>query len=162
MGIRRNDRKRDGRQEGRTDFPLPPASWHSVPVHPVCPAWPPHLQPPSLSEWKPGRQRSHFQPVTVGLQTQVPDASHWRRREPGGGRAQGSGGPIGAGGGGEVVGPTTCRVAVTGLARCARAPAIEVLPAALAVWPGRVVPAAQAAAAVARAAEELPVERTLL
>ena len=76
----------------------------------MCPCWTistyhphhPHLQPPSLSEWNPGRQRSHFQPVTVGLQTQVPKSSHWRRREPGekGHRAAGArGGGRGWGGG---------------------------------------------------------------
>lgn len=56
-----------------------------------------HLQPPSLSEWNPDRQRSHFQPVTVGLQAQVPEPSHWRLREPGeeGHRAVEAGGPKG-------------------------------------------------------------------
>lgn len=68
--------------------PVPPAlSFHpgTPPCHPPphAPLLPSHLQPPSLSEWNPGRQRSHFQPVTVGLQTQVPASSHWRRREPG-------------------------------------------------------------------------------
>lgn len=123
----------------------------------------PHLQPPSLSEWNPGRQRSHFQPVTVALQVQVPESSHWRRREPGGGGAQGSRGRDGQ----ErprprQPGPLTCRVAVAGLAGCRRVPAIEVLPAVLAARPGRVVAAAQAAPPVARAAEELRVEHTLV
>lgn len=93
----------EGRREGQLLPPSsrllvfipspPPVSYTAVHTLPR----PPHLQPPSLSEWNPGRQRSHFQPVTVGLQTQVPEASHWRCKEPGGGRAQGSRGPIGAG-----------------------------------------------------------------
>lgn len=170
--MRQNDEQRDGRKEGKTAtilfLPLPGIHAQSTSCalrgrpHPL--PWPPHLQPPSLSEWNPGRQRSHFQPVTVGLQTQAPEASHWRCREPGGGRAQGSGGapPHRRRGRGQGAGPATCWVAVTGLARRPRAPAIEVLLAALAVWPGRVVPAAEAAPAVARAAEELPVEGALL
>lgn len=99
--MRQNDEQRDGRKEGKTAtilfLPLPGIHAQSTSCalrgrpHPL--PWPPHLQPPSLSEWNPGRQRSHFQPVTVGLQTQAPEASHWRCREPGGGRAQGSGGP---------------------------------------------------------------------
>lgn len=90
--------RRNGRREVRTMSPSP-ASRHAVRAHgrePLLgrphplPCPPPHLQPPSLSEWNPGRQRSHFQPVTVALQRQAPESSHWRRREPGGGRAQGS------------------------------------------------------------------------
>lgn len=59
-------------------------------------------------------------------------------------------------------GPLTCWVAVTGLAGCPQVPAIEVLLAVLAVWPGRVVTAVEAAPAVARTAEELLVEHAPL
>lgn len=45
-----------------------------------------HLQPPSLREWKPSWQRSHFQPVTVALQGQAPELSHWSCRDPAGNR----------------------------------------------------------------------------
>lgn len=65
---------------------------------------------------------------------------------------------VGAGQGGSL----TCWVAVAGLAGRPRAPAIEVLLAALAVWPSCVGTAAQAAPTVARAAEELPVKGALL
>lgn len=58
--------------------------------------------------------------------------------------------------------PLTCRVAVAGLAGCPRVPAIEVLLAVLAVGPGRVVSAVEAAPAMACASEELPVKRALL
>lgn len=93
-----------------------PASWHAVRAHGREPLLgrphplpcPPHLQPPSLSEWNPGRQRSHFQPVTVALQRQAPESSHWRRREPGGGRAQGSRGS-GASPGARAVAPPHLR-----------------------------------------------------
>lgn len=93
-----------------------PASRHAVRAHGREPLLgrphplpcPPHLQPPSLSEWNPGRQRSHFQPVTVALQRQAPESSHWRRREPGGGRAQGSRGS-GASPGARAVAPPHLR-----------------------------------------------------
>lgn len=58
--------------------------------------------------------------------------------------------------------PLTCGVAVAGPAGRRRAPAVEVLLAALTVRPGRVVSAAQATPAVARASEELRVKLALL
>lgn len=91
----------------------PPSSPNAPPRAPAGPPTPtvrpPHLQPPSLSEWNPGRQRSHFQPVTVALQVQVPESSHCRRREPGvgaGGRAQGIRGRNGASLAAGAAGPT--------------------------------------------------------
>lgn len=98
----------------------------------------------------------------MGLQTQVPASSHWRRREPGEEGHRAAGGQNSEGWGAGQGGPLTCWVAVAGLARCSPVPAIEVLLAALAVRPDRVVTAAEAAPTVARAAEELPVKGALL
>lgn len=54
----------------------------SRPAAPAQGRAPPHLQPPSLRLWYPSLQRSHFQPVTLALQRQVPELSHWGCREP--------------------------------------------------------------------------------
>lgn len=107
---------RDGRREGRTAniqsllLPVIQIQSKSTAMSPCGPSTPipchPHLQPPSLSEWNPGRQRSHFQPVTVVLQRQVPEPSHWRCREPGGGRARAAEAGMGNGGGAGAAGPT--------------------------------------------------------
>lgn len=81
--------RREGRRANTPCLLLPVIPSKSTSMSPRGLPRHPHLQPPSLSEWNPGRQRSHFQPVTVALQLQVPASSHWRSREPGGGRAQG-------------------------------------------------------------------------
>lgn len=96
------------------------------------------------------------------MQRQVPEPSHWRCREPEeeGHRQQGL--ERGTGEGLGQQGPLTCRVAVAGLTGHPHVPAIEVLLAVLAVRPGRVVAAMEAAPTVACAAEELPVKRALL
>lgn len=60
------------------------------------------------------------------------------------------------------MGPLTCWVAVAGLAWRPSIPAVEILLAALAVWPSCVVAAAVAVPTVARAAEELEVEGAVL
>ena len=94
---------------------------------------------------------------------QVPESLHWRCREPGeeGHRAAGARGG-GRGWGPGQCGPLTCWVAVAGLAWRLWLPAVEVLLAALTVWPGCVVTAAEATPTMARAAEELPVKHALL
>lgn len=58
--------------------------------------------------------------------------------------------------------PRTCGVAVAGLAGSLRLPAVVVLPAALAVGPGRVVAAVAAVSPVPAAPEQLPVIGALL